>query len=142
MQRLPRFFDHIMRRYLPDPFVLAVLLTFVTFLLGIFVTDTTPIALIDHWGNSFWGLLPFTIQMVLVLVTGYVLAVAPPVHSLLEKLASLAKTPAQGIVLVTLCSFFACWINWGFGLISSTLFARHIARQVPNIDYRLLIASG
>ena len=142
MQRLPRFFDHVMRRYLPDPFVLAALLTFVTFLLGIVVTDTAPLALVNHWGDSFWGLLPFTIQMVLVLVTGYVLAVAPPVHTLLQKLASFAKTPVQGIVLVTLCSFVACWINWGFGLISSTLFARHVTRQVRDIDYRLLIASG
>ncbi|MRI35106.1 short-chain fatty acid transporter [Endozoicomonas sp. OPT23] len=142
MHKLTGFFDHLMRRYLPDPFVLAVLLTFLTFALGLIATDSGPSEMVSYWGGSFWKLLPFTMQMVLVLVTGYVLAVAPLVHKLLKSLAGLARTPGQGIILVTLCSFIACWINWGFGLISGALFARHVARQVKGIDYRLLIASA
>ena len=142
MHKLTGFFDHLMRRYLPDPFVLAVLLTFLTLILSISFTDFGVSETVNFWGNSFWKLIPFTMQMVLVLVTGYVLAVAPSVHRLLKSLSGLAHTPGQGIILVTLCSFVACWINWGFGLISGALFARHVARQVKGIDYRLLIASA
>ncbi len=142
MHKLTGFFDHLMRRYLPDPFVLAVLLTFFTFILSLIFTDSGAIETVSYWGDSFWKLMPFTMQMVLVLVTGYVLAVAPAVHRLLKSLAGLARTPGQGIILVTLCSFVACWINWGFGLISGALLARHVARQVNGIDYRLLIASA
>ncbi|MET4692188.1 short-chain fatty acid transporter [Endozoicomonas lisbonensis] len=142
MKRLTVFFDHLMRRYLPDPFVLALLLTLVTYGLGVMTTDTTSVEMVRYWGDSFWKLIPFTMQMVLILVTGYVLAIAPPVHWLLRTLSRLAKTPGQGIVLVTLLSFIACWINWGFGLITGALFARHVARHRPDIDYRLLIASA
>ncbi|WP_062260227.1 short-chain fatty acid transporter [Endozoicomonas arenosclerae] len=142
MQRLTGFFDHLMRRYLPDPFVLAVLLTLLAFILGILFTPHSPANMVQFWGDSIWKLLTFTMQMVLVLVTGYVLAVAPIVHKFLKKAAKLAQSPGQGIVLVTLISFIACWINWGFGLIVGALFAKHMARAQQAIDYRLLIASA
>ncbi len=142
MQWLIRFFDHLMRRYLPDPFVLAVILTLLTFALGLLSTDSQPMEMVQYWGDSFWKLIPFTMQMVLILITGYVLAVAPVIHRILRVIAGLARTPGQGIVLVTLVSFSACWLNWGFGLICGALFARHMARLQPRIDYRLLIASA
>ncbi|WP_461536596.1 short-chain fatty acid transporter [Spongorhabdus nitratireducens] len=142
MRRLTGFFDHLMRHYLPDPFVLAIILTLLTFGLGMLTTDTSGLQMVQYWGDSFWKLMPFTMQMVLVLVTGYVLAVAPIVSSFLQRLARLAKTPGQGIVLVTLVAFVGCWINWGFGLITGTLFARHVGKHQPMIDYRLLIASA
>lgn len=142
MQRLTGFFDHLMRRYLPDPFVLAALLTLVTFLLGVITAGQSPVQMVQFWGDSFWKLIPFTMQMVLILVTGYVLAVAPAVHRLLKWLAGVPGSPGQGIILVTLVAFIACWINWGFGLIVGALFARHVARAQPGIDYRLLIASA
>ncbi len=81
MKRLTNFFDYLMRHYLLDPFVLAILLTLLTFALGIATTETTSVEMVQHWGDSFWKLIPFTMQMVLVLVTGYVLAVVPIVHN-------------------------------------------------------------
>ncbi|WP_281648467.1 short-chain fatty acid transporter [Parendozoicomonas sp. Alg238-R29] len=142
MQRLTIFFDRLMQRYLPDPFVLSLLLTMLAFLLGFTLTDSSVLQIVQYWGDSFWKLIPFTMQMVLILVTGYILALSPPVHRLLQRTANLVNTPGQGIVLVTLFSIAACWINWGFGLVTGSLFARHMARQQPDIDYRLVIASA
>lgn len=57
-------------------------------------------------------------------------------------LAQLAKSPGQAIVLVTLVTLVAAWINWGFGLVIGALFARELVKKVRDVDYRLLIASS
>ena len=93
-------------------------------------------------GNGFWGLLAFTMQMVIVLVAGHVLASSPFFKRLLSSLAGLAKSPGTAIMLVTVVSLIACWINWGFGLVIGALFAKEIAKKVTTVDYRLLIASA
>ena len=80
--------------------------------------------------------------MILVLVLGTALANAPVVKRLVERIASVAKSPFQGIVIATFVSLIACWINWGFGLVVGAILAKEIARQVKGIDYRLLIASA
>ena len=79
--------------------------------------------------------------MVLIVVTGHVMASSPFFKKLLGNLASIPKLPGQAIILVTLVALIACWINWGFGLIIGALFAREIAKKV-DVDYRLLIASA
>jgi len=81
-------------------------------------------------------------QMMLVLVTGYVLASTPVFKKILGKIAALATTPGQAIILVTVVALAASWINWGFGLVIGALFARRLAQEVPDVDYRLLIASA
>jgi len=132
----------VVQKYLPDPFLFAVILTFIVFGLGILSTHQTPLAMLLHWQNNFWSLLSFSMQMCLVLLTGHVLANAPLFKKLLRRLASIAKTPLQAIVAVTFISTIACWINWGFGLVIGALYARELARQIKNVDYRLLIAAA
>ncbi|TLS35083.1 short-chain fatty acid transporter [Pseudalkalibacillus caeni] len=134
--------NRIMQRYLPDPFLFVILLTFVVFILGLVFTGSSPVQMVQFWGEGFWNLLAFSMQMVLVLVTGYVLASSPIFKKGLGKLASMAKNSGQAIVYVTLVSLLASWINWGFGLVIGALFARELAKQVENVDYRLLIASA
>ncbi|MCP1365034.1 TIGR00366 family protein, partial [Halomonas sp. BBD48] len=87
------------------------------------------------------NLLTFSMQMLLVLVTGFMLASSPPVRRLLARLASQADNAAKAIVLVSVVSLAASWINWGFGLVVGALFAKELARQV-RVDYRLLVASA
>lgn len=132
----------VVQRFLPDAFLFAVILTFIVLLLGIFVTGQGLTDMIGHWNNGFWELLGFSMQMVLVLVTGNAMATAPVFKKGLGKLASIPKKPTQAIYLVTLVGIIACWINWGFGLIIGALFAKEIAKKVKGVDYRLLIASA
>ena len=142
MRVLVSFFNRIMQRYLPDPFIFVIILTFVVFGLGLIFTDNGPYQMVQHWGNGFWGLLSFTMQMVLVLVTGHVLASSHIFKKGLGSLASFAKSPGQAIVIVTVVSMIASLINWGFGLVIGALFAKELAKRVKNVDYRLLIASA
>ncbi|MBO7306345.1 MAG: short-chain fatty acid transporter, partial [Bacteroidales bacterium] len=132
----------LIRKYLPDPFVFAILLTFVAFIAAIPVTNQSPLEILDHWGNGIWGLLGFSMQMALVLVCGSALAESSVIKNSLRKLASFPSSPAVAIATVTIISSIACWINWGFGLIVGAIFAKEIAKQIKGVDYRLLIASA
>lgn len=142
MKTLTRFSNRLMERYLPDPYIFVAILTLLVFLLGIGLTDAGPLDMVTYWGDGFWGLLSFTMQMVVVLLAGHVLASSPPIKRLLNKMAGLAKSPGGAIILVTVVSLVASWINWGFGLVIGALFAKEIAKKVTNVDYRLLIASA
>lgn len=137
-----KFFSKIVDRYLPDPLVFAMILTLLVFVLGFALTPKTPLDLVQLWGDGFWGLLAFSMQMALVVVTGHAMASSPLLRRGLGRVAAIAKTPVQGVMLVTFVSAFCCVINWGFGLVIGALFAREVARRVPNADYRLLIASA
>lgn len=136
-----RPFVKLVDRYLPDPYIFVLLLTLVVFLAAMLVEQQSPDAVIMQWGEGFWGLLTFSMQMLLVLVSGFMLASTPLVKGILDKLASLARTPGKAIILVSLVSLTASWLNWGFGLVVGALFAKALARRIQ-VDYRLLVASA
>lgn len=132
----------LVRGYLPDPFLFAVILTFIVFVIAMPITGQGPIDMVTHWGKGAWNLLGFSMQMALVLVLGQALAIAPPFEKGLGALASIAKTPTQAIILVTVISIVANWLNWGFGLIIGAIFAKELAKKVKDVDYPLLIAAA
>jgi short-chain fatty acids transporter len=139
---LSRVLTSLVSRYLPDPLIFAILLTIIVFGLGVALTPSSPVAMVQMWGDGFWNLLGFSMQMALVLVTGHALASSDPVHRGMGWLAAFARTPVQGVMLVAFASAVACTINWGFGLVLGAMFAREVARRIPKADYRLLIAAA
>lgn len=142
IRRLSRFFVKLVEKYLPDPFLFAVILTLIVYVMGIVIAGNSPLEMMIHWGNGFWNLLAFSMQMVLVLVTGHVLASSPFFKRFMKRVALSIKNPAQAIMLTSFISAVACWINWGFGLVIGALLAKEIAKNNRGIDYRLLIASA
>lgn len=132
----------MVQKYLPEPFIFAILLTVLAFIIAIPICKQTPIEAIEHWGNGVWSLLSFAMQMALVLVCGSTLAEAPAVKKGISLLASIPKTPTAAIAIVSVVSAISCWINWGFGLIVGAIFAKEIARKLRGVDYRLLISSA
>ena len=131
-----------MQRWLPDPFIFAILLTFVAALVAMPLCHQTPLEVVEHWGGGVWNLLEFAMQMALVLVCGSTLASAPVIKKAIDAMARLPKSAPAAIALVTVVSALSCWLNWGFGLIVGVVFAKAIARQRSDVDYRLLIASA
>jgi len=138
----------VMNRWLPDPFLFAIILTIVVFIAAMAGTQQGPIELVWAWagkgttGDGMWGLLAFSMQMALVLVLGSALATAPICKRILGAIASLAKDKKSAILITTFVSTICCWLNWGFGLIIGALLAKEIARRVRDVDYPLLIASA
>ena len=133
---------HLVNRFLPDPFLFCVILTVLVFAGSLAVTGAGVVATVAGWGKGIWNLLAFSMQMALVLVLGSALANAKIVKGIIDRIASIAKTPTQGILVVTVVSILCCWLNWGFGLVIGAILAKEIARKVKGIDYRLLIASA
>lgn len=141
LQAITKPLVKLVERYLPDPYIFVLLLSLLVFVAATVFEQQSPLTVAQQWGDGFWGLLSFSMQMLLVLVTGFMLASTPLVSKLLDKLAMLAKSAGQAIVLVTLISLIASWLNWGFGLVVGALFAKALARRVQ-VDYPLLIASA
>lgn len=132
----------LVNKYLPSPFVFSIILTFIALIAGMLLTGQNVLEMAGHWGNSLWSLHSFAMQMALILVTGYAFANAPIIQRFLDHLASKVTSPTMAIVISTLVGLAGSWINWGFGLVVGAIFAKSLARKVPNVDYPLLVAAA
>ena len=138
----------VVNRWLPDPFLFAIILTIVVFIAAMVGTQQGPMELIWAWGGAggtasgFWSLLSFAMQMALVLVLGSAMASAKVCKRALGAIASLAHNKRSAILITTFVSTICCWLNWGFGLIAGALLAREVAKRVKDVDYPLLIAAA
>ncbi len=130
---------------MPDAFVFALGATLIV-LVAAFLVDPlarqSPLRIVDAWGAGFWSLIPFTLQMVMIIVSGYVLASSPPVFRLVGRVAAWPRSAKGAVVLVALVAMLTSLLNWGFSLIVGAVLAREVARRVPSADYRALGASS
>ena len=122
-------------RWFPDPLVFALAGIVVVFVLGLFLHQS-PAKMAVQGGKNFWALVPFTMQMVMIIIGGYVVASTPLVHGLIKRLAEVPKTPRGAIALVALFSMLTSLISWGLSLIFSGLFVRELSPRVKGMDYR------
>ena len=134
--------DQVLRRHTPDPFVLAMALTVVTFLLSVTMTQSTPQETVEWWGGGFWNLAEFTLKMAMILLTGFVVAKSPPVQKGLLALIKYVNTPSQAVLFCTFAALAASWVNWGFGLVVGGVVALEVAKRVPAAPFRVLVAAS
>jgi short-chain fatty acids transporter len=142
MQKVAGFFTELMRRYLPDPFVFAIVLTILTVVLAMLVEGQSFTDITAAWGDGFWSLLAFTTQRAVILAMGYVLANAPVVDRLLDAIVSRVEKPRTAVVVATLVGAIGSYLNWGFGLVIGGIVAKKLALQVKDVHYPLIIASA
>jgi len=118
---------------IPSPFTLAILLTFFTFLLALFITPAgenyfnKSLDIAGYFGQGFWDLLKFSMQMVMILVLGSMIARTPVFTKLMKILSAPVKTTAGAAALVALVTIIMAYLNWGLGLIFGALFAKYLA---------------
>lgn len=129
-------------RFLPESLVVAVFLTFVTFILAIVVERQNPIDVTRMWGGSAWDLLAFSMQIAMLLLTGYMLANTPLVDRGLNALASRVTNPRVAVGIATFAGALGTWLNVGFGLVIGVVLARKLAKTVPGLHYPLAVAGG
>src|SRR3954454_22658036 len=129
-------------RWLPDAFIFALMATALVIAAAVAVTPATLAQTIDAWGGGFWDLIPFTLQMALVIITGHVLATSPPMGRLIRAIAAWPRTPRGAVALVTFFALASSWFNWGFSLVFSAVLAIEIARRVDGVDCRALAAAS
>ncbi|QKY19512.1 short-chain fatty acid transporter [Halolamina sp. CBA1230] len=145
IERIGFRMSEIVERWMPSPFVFAILLTYIVFVAGL-VNGSSPVDLLQYWYDGFWAFLAFSMQMVLILMTGFVIAYHPRVNSLLQRLARVPATGAQAAAFVGLISMSLAWIHWGFSLIMGAIFAREMGKAAHEEDidvhYPLLAVGG
>ena len=129
-------------RWVPDAFIFALIATVIVVVAGVAFTPSTVPQVIDAWGKGFWELIPFTLQMALIIITGHVLATSRPVGRVIRVVAAWPTTPRNAVALVAFFAMTSSWFNWGFSLIFSAVLAKEVARRVEGVDYRALAAAS
>lgn len=122
-------------KWFPDPLIFALIGIVVVFIAGLLLHQS-PAKLAIQGGKNFWTLVPFTMQMVMIIVGGYVVASTPIVYRIIRALAGIPKTPRQAVALIALFSMMASVLHWGLSLIIGGLLVRELAPRVKGLDYR------
>ena len=151
MKKLLLFCDRFLQKYLPDPFVVAIFLTVATFGFAIWFRPNGSVeetalehatTIVKYWGDGFWDLAKFTLQMSMILIGGYVVAVSRPVKGGLLAMIKFVNTPVQAVLFCTFAAIAASWINWGFGLVVGGIVALEVGKKLPHVSFRVLVASS
>ena len=130
------------RRYMPAPYLFALILTFLAAILALAITPTRLPALAGFWYNGIWEILAFTAQMVLMLMCGHTLVDAPPVKRVLDWVSGLPKSERQAGVLIFLVCWAAALFNWGFCLVVAGVLVREVSKRLPLASKGYLAAAG
>ena len=137
-------FVNIAQKVLPSPFSIAIFLTAVTALLALLFTEPTAdnskahiLQIAGFWEKGFWELLKFTMQMMMILVLGHVLALSKPVTSFINSILSLCKDNASSALIVTLFTVSMALFNWGLGLVFGAIFARKLGEYAQRKNIAL-----
>lgn len=145
-EALMRPLNAFVERYIPSAYLLAVFLTLVVAITALIITDAGPDDVLVGWGDGLSGLLEFTMQMVLILLLGHMLAHTGPVHNLLVRLGSVPRSEGQAYIFVVSVTAGFSLIQWGIGLVVGAVLAKEVARQGKakglRLHFPLLVAAG
>ena len=127
--RFTMFFD----RWTPNAMVFAIGLTIIVAVLALIFTETPVLfdsaagnmSLVNSWVAGFWNLLTFSMQMSLIMITGNVIAISPPVQKLIRKLAMLPNNWFQAYAMIVFIAWILGYIHWGIGMMVSIALLRN-----------------
>lgn len=128
------------QRWFPDAYVFA-LIAVVIVIVAALMLGRTPYQIGVDFGSHFWDLMIFTMQMVFVLITGYVVAVARPVHKIIDAIACIPKTSKGATAFIAFFAMVTSMVSWGFSLIFSGFLIKAISNKIP-VDFRAVGAAG
>jgi short-chain fatty acids transporter len=140
--RLDRF-SKAMGRVVPDAITASVVLMVLLFGLALLLGNS-PVEAMDAYYRGLWMLLPFTMQMTLIIVLSSVLGATPFFKRAVLTLSRIPKTRMQVIVLSVIISASASYLYWGLGLALTPFIGIHFAREAERkgikIDFLFLLA--
>lgn len=123
-------------RWFPDSWVFAVVAVLLVSL-AVLALGAPPQAAAKAFGDGFWSLIPFTMQMAFVVIGGYVVASSAPAARLIARLARIPRNGRSAVCWVALISMLASLLNWGLSLVFGGLLVRALARREElHMDYR------
>lgn len=136
-------YSRLMAKLVPDAISTAVFMLVVLFVIAVAIGNSLT-ATVDAWYRGLWMLLPFTMQMTLVLVLGAVLAATPLCRKLIITVSRKPRTAAQVIIYSALVVAIISYLNWGLALALGPICAIHFAGEAERkgiaIDFPFLLA--
>jgi short-chain fatty acids transporter len=116
-----------------------VLLTVITAVTSMLWVGAGPVEIVTGWYEGFWSLLEFGMQMVLILATGYAIALSPAVARLIDRLALRINRPGTVYLCVLVVGALLNLVSWGWVVLAAVL-ARELALRVRGVHYPYLVA--
>jgi short-chain fatty acids transporter len=143
LRRLGAALSRVTERWVPDSWVVCLLLTALALALATLGAGATPQSALLAWGAGVWNLLELAMQFTLALVAAYACVASRPVHGLLDRLAALPdpERPQQAVLLAGLVSLVTAYLNWALCLVAGALFVPFLCRRNPRADVRCLVAA-
>ena len=139
LQKLGAVLARHLRRLIPDSFVFALILTILVAVLAAAFTPSEPKQIVDAWYKGFWILLEFGMQVVLLLTTGFAIALSPAIGRLIDRVALFARGPGSVYFIVGVVGGVFGLVSWGWAVLTAVL-ARELASRVRGVDYAYLTA--
>lgn len=124
---------------MPDAFVFAIVLTLISALAAYFLVDASFITILSSWYDGFFDLLAFAMQIILILVTGFSIALSPIIGKGIDKITQFINTPKQVYFFVVFIGLLLSLVSFGWIVITGVL-ARELALRVKGVNYPFLIA--
>jgi short-chain fatty acids transporter len=123
-------------RWYPDAYIFVALIVVIVAVAAM-INGASPLAVANAFGNGFWSLIVFTLQVSMIAINGYVVATSPPFLRLIGWSASLPKSGRAAVAFVAAVSIGLSLLNWSVSLIFSGLLVRALGRRTElNMDYR------
>ena len=129
-------------KWFPDTYIFALLGVIIVAIAAIGIGASVQDVAIS-FGNGFWSLIPFTMQMCMLIVVGYVVSVSKPVEMLIQKMAQIPTSGRNAIVFVATVSLLISLINWAMSTVLTALLVIALSkRKELNMDYRAAAAAA
>ena len=132
------------QRWIPDSWVVCMLLTVAAILLAMFGAEASLNESVLAWGNGMWALLELGMQFAIAMIAAHACVSSRPVFRFLDWLACLPdrNRPVQAIFLVGAYALVTGYLNWALSVVASALFVPFVARRNPKADIRVIIAAA
>lgn len=123
-------------RWFPDPFVFVTAAIAVVAVAAL-LHGAPPASISKSFGDGFWSLIIFTMQQVMVVISGFIIATSPPAARLIERIAAMPRSGRSAIAFIAALTMLVSLFSWAISLIFSGLLVKAIARRTClRMDYR------
>lgn len=146
IQRTGRTFSRYIEEWFPNPFIFAILLTFLVYIAGVAIEGEGPMEMTIHWAEGLWDLLTFSMQVAFQLIVGFVLAYHPRVVRVIRRVADWPSNSQQAVIMVGVFAMLVAFIHFAVSLIAGAILARETAKRAHErgiqVHYPLLCVAG
>src|SRR5688572_1235289 len=141
LERLSLWMGHAV----PDAITASVVFLFIVAAAALLI-GTPSASVMDAYYRGLWMLLPFTMQMTLIIVLGSALSASPLVRRIVIAVSRLPRSTNGVVGGAVLLAAGVSYLHWGLGYaltpVIAVYFAREAEKKGVSMDFPFLLASA